>query len=67
MALVSSCLFLYFYCQGYAVDEDLIDAQDRIMQKLAKKIQNLDGETERLTQLRDKIVFIFKEEVKKAI
>ncbi len=49
MALVSSCLLLYFYCQGYAVDEDLIDAQDRIMQKLAKKIENLDGETERLT------------------
>lgn len=49
MALVSSCFLLYFYCQGYAVDEDLIDAQDRIMQKLAKKIENLDGETERLT------------------
>ena len=44
---------------SYAVDEDLIEAQDRIMQKLAKKINNLDGETERLTSLRDNVVSIF--------
>ena len=52
---------------SYVVDEDLIEAQDRIMQKLAKKIRNLDGETERLTSLRDNIAQIFKDEVRKAI